>query len=73
VSDPERKRKIIGKEFMDVFEAEALKIKDADFLAQGTLIPGYHRIPVGLRRPHGGDQIPPQCGWAAQKDEAQTG
>ena len=39
VSDPERKRKIIGKEFMDVFEAEAIKIKDADFLAQGTLYP----------------------------------
>ncbi|MBR9988020.1 MAG: glutamine-hydrolyzing GMP synthase [Desulfosarcina sp.] len=39
VSDPERKRKIIGKEFMDVFEAEALKIKNADFLAQGTLYP----------------------------------
>jgi len=39
VSDPERKRKIIGKEFMDVFEAEALKIKDAEFLAQGTLYP----------------------------------
>ena len=39
VSDPERKRKIIGKVFMDVFEAEALKIKDADFLAQGTLYP----------------------------------
>jgi len=39
VSDPERKRKIIGKEFMAVFEAEALKIKDADFLAQGTLYP----------------------------------
>ncbi|MGA6924101.1 MAG: glutamine-hydrolyzing GMP synthase, partial [Desulfosarcina sp.] len=39
VSDPERKRKIIGKVFMDVFEAEALKIKGADFLAQGTLYP----------------------------------
>jgi GMP synthase (glutamine-hydrolysing) len=39
VSDPERKRKIIGKEFVDVFNAEALKIKDADFLAQGTLYP----------------------------------
>ena len=39
VSDPERKRKIVGKEFMDVFEAEAIKIKDADFLAQGTLYP----------------------------------
>jgi len=39
VSDPERKRKIIGKIFMDVFEAEAMKIKNADFLAQGTLYP----------------------------------
>ncbi len=39
VSDPERKRKIIGKVFMDVFEAEAKKIKGAEFLAQGTLYP----------------------------------
>ena len=39
VTDPEKKRKIIGKIFMDVFEAEAKKIKDADFLAQGTLYP----------------------------------
>jgi GMP synthase (glutamine-hydrolysing) len=39
VSDPEKKRKIIGKVFMDVFEAEALKIKDAEYLAQGTLYP----------------------------------
>lgn len=39
VTDPERKRKIIGKVFMDVFEAEAKKIKNADFLGQGTLYP----------------------------------
>ena len=39
VADPEKKRKIIGKIFMDVFEAEAKKIKDAEFLAQGTLYP----------------------------------
>lgn len=39
VTDPEKKRKIIGKVFMDVFEAEAKKIKDAEFLAQGTLYP----------------------------------
>jgi GMP synthase (glutamine-hydrolysing) len=39
VSDPERKRKIIGRIFMDVFEAEAKKIKGAEFLAQGTLYP----------------------------------
>ncbi len=39
VSDPEKKRKIIGKVFMDVFEAEAKKIKGVKFLAQGTLYP----------------------------------
>ncbi|MFZ2634548.1 MAG: glutamine-hydrolyzing GMP synthase [Desulfosalsimonadaceae bacterium] len=39
VVNPEKKRKIIGKIFMDVFEAEAKKIKDADYLAQGTLYP----------------------------------
>ncbi len=39
VVDPERKRKIIGKVFMDVFEAEAQKIKKAEYLAQGTLYP----------------------------------
>ncbi len=39
VTDPEKKRKIIGKIFMDVFEAEAEKIKDAEFLGQGTLYP----------------------------------
>ncbi len=39
VSDPERKRKIIGRVFMQVFEAEARKIKGAEFLAQGTLYP----------------------------------
>ena len=39
VTDPEKKRKIIGKIFINVFEAEARKIKGADFLAQGTLYP----------------------------------
>ncbi len=39
VSDPERKRKIIGGTFIDVFEAEAKKVGGADFLAQGTLYP----------------------------------
>ena len=39
VTDPEKKRKIIGKIFMDVFESEAGKIKGAEFLAQGTLYP----------------------------------
>ncbi len=39
VVDPEQKRKIIGKVFMEVFEKEAVSITDAKFLAQGTLYP----------------------------------
>jgi GMP synthase (glutamine-hydrolysing) len=39
VTDPERKRKTIGKLFIDVFEAEAKKVGGARFLAQGTLYP----------------------------------
>ncbi len=37
VDEPERKRKIIGEEFIRVFEAEAAKLEDAGFLVQGTL------------------------------------
>ena len=39
VADPEQKRKIIGKTFIDIFDKEAQKIADASFLAQGTLYP----------------------------------
>jgi GMP synthase (glutamine-hydrolysing) len=39
VTDPEEKRKIIGKEFIKVFEEEADKVKGVKFLAQGTLYP----------------------------------
>lgn len=39
VSDPEQKRKIIGRLFIEVFDAEAAKIGGAEFLAQGTLYP----------------------------------
>ena len=39
VSDPERKRKIIGEEFIKVFEKEAKKIGAVDFLVQGTIYP----------------------------------
>jgi len=39
VSDPEKKRKIIGGAFIEVFEAEAKKLGAFDFLAQGTLYP----------------------------------
>ncbi len=39
VTDPEKKRKVIGPTFIDVFEAEAEKIGQVDYLAQGTLYP----------------------------------
>lgn len=39
VADPEQKRKIIGAEFIRVFEEEARKISDIEFLAQGTIYP----------------------------------
>ena len=39
ISDPELKRKAIGNTFIEVFDEEATKIKDVDFLAQGTIYP----------------------------------
>jgi len=39
VSDPEQKRKIIGREFVEVFQAEAKKLEGAKWLAQGTIYP----------------------------------
>ena len=39
LTDPEKKRKAIGKTFIDVFDAEAAKIKDVKWLAQGTIYP----------------------------------
>ena len=39
VTDPETKRKIIGKEFVEIFQAEAAKQTDARWLAQGTIYP----------------------------------
>lgn len=39
VTDPERKRKIIGRDFVEIFNAEAKKITDAKWLAQGTIYP----------------------------------
>ena len=39
VSDPETKRKIIGRVFIEVFDEEARKVKDVKWLAQGTIYP----------------------------------
>jgi GMP synthase (glutamine-hydrolysing) len=47
ISDPEKKRKIIGKLFINIFEKEADKIKNAKFLVQGTLYPDViESVPV---------------------------
>ena len=57
VTDPERKRKIIGVTFIEVFEAEAAKLGSFDFLAQGTLYPDViesvsHRGPSATIKTH---------------------
>ncbi|TWU52719.1 GMP synthase [glutamine-hydrolyzing] [Candidatus Brocadiaceae bacterium B188] len=53
VTDPEKKRKIIGHEFIEVFKEEAKKISQAKFLAQGTLYPDViESIPA-----HGGPTV----------------
>ena len=53
VTDPELKRKIVGEEFIRVFEEEAAKLTDARFLVQGTLYSDV--IESGGRRPRRGD------------------
>ena len=47
VEEPEQKRKIIGEEFIRVFEEEAAKIGDSDFLVQGTIYPDVVESGVG--------------------------
>ena len=51
VTDPEQKRKIIGKLFIDVFDEEAQKLGGADFLAQGTLYPDVIELVSALGGP----------------------
>ncbi len=53
VTDPEQKRKIIGRVFIEVFEEEAAKLGGADFLAQGTLYPDV----VESVSAHGGPSV----------------
>ncbi|WGF89150.1 glutamine-hydrolyzing GMP synthase [Marinivivus vitaminiproducens] len=63
VTDPERKRKIIGAAFIDVFDAEASPL-DADFLAQGTLYPdviesvSFHGPSVTIKSHHNVGGLP---------------
>ena len=59
VSDPEQKRKIIGKEFIDVFAEEAAKQDGIQFLAQGTIYPDILES-VGVKSHHNVGGLPPE-------------
>ena len=52
VEDPETKRKIIGKEFIDVFAEEASKLEGIEFLAQGTIYPDILESRDGIKAHH---------------------
>ena len=58
VKDPETKRKIIGAEFIRVFEEEARKLKDISFLAQGTIYPDILESKDGVKAHHNVGGLP---------------
>lgn len=58
VADPETKRKIIGAEFIRVFEEEARKVKDIAFLAQGTIYPDILESKDGVKAHHNVGGLP---------------
>ena len=60
VSDPEQKRHIIGKEFIDVFAEEAAKLHGIKFLAQGTIYPDILESKDGLKAHHNVGGLPPE-------------
>ncbi|MEI7767552.1 MAG: glutamine-hydrolyzing GMP synthase [Phycisphaerae bacterium] len=70
VSEPQTKRKIIGREFIEVFKAEAKGIKDARFLAQGTLYPdviesghGHSGTAANIKLHHNVGGLPAELGF----------
>lgn len=60
VSDPETKRKIIGKEFIDVFAEEAAKLEGIRFLGQGTIYPDILESEQGVKAHHNVGGLPPE-------------
>ncbi len=62
VSDPEQKRKIIGKEFIDVFAEEASKQDGIEFLAQGTIYPDILESD-GVKSHHNVGGLPPELNF----------
>ena len=70
VTDPQQKRKIIGKEFIEAFKREAQSIKGAKFLAQGTLYPdviesghGHSGATANIKLHHNVGGLPEQLGF----------
>ena len=70
VTDPQQKRKIIGKEFIEAFKREAQNISGAKFLAQGTLYPdviesghGYAGTAANIKLHHNVGGLPEQLGF----------
>jgi GMP synthase (glutamine-hydrolysing) len=70
VTDPQTKRKIIGKEFIEAFKREAKSISDARYLAQGTLYPdviesghGYAGTAANIKLHHNVGGLPEQLGF----------
>ncbi len=58
VADPERKRKIIGAEFIEVFAEEARKLDNITFLAQGTIWPDILESEAGIKAHHNAGGLP---------------
>jgi GMP synthase (glutamine-hydrolysing) len=70
VTDPQQKRKIIGREFIEAFKREAKAIEGAEFLAQGTLYPdviesghGYAGTAANIKLHHNVGGLPEQLGF----------
>src|SRR5204863_1752060 len=70
VTDPQQKRKIIGKEFIDAFKREAAAISGVKFLAQGTLYPdviesghGYAGTAANIKLHHNVGGLPEELGF----------
>ena len=63
VAEPERKRKIIGEEFIRVFEEEARKLEGIKFLAQGTIYPDIVESDKGVKAHHNVGGLPEKFGF----------
>ena len=63
VSNPEQKRKIIGKEFIDVFADEAKKLDGIKFLAQGTIYPDITESDKGVKAHHNVGGLPKELNF----------